>query len=140
MRASWRRKASIAQPPAWSAGAAHAPSPMEDLLRALASKLRSRRQSQPVSARLTLFVREKVNEQLEKDTDYRCHGDRRGSIRKRKRSFAGKLARRNPRDRRKSRERGHDPAGIPRLCGQRSEEHKSELQSLMRISYAVFRL
>src|SRR3546814_10524397 len=87
---------------------------MEDLLRALASKLRSRRQSQPVSARLTLFVREKVNEQLEKDTDYRCHGDRRGSIRKRKRSFAGKLARRNPRDRRKSRERGHDPAVIPR--------------------------
>src|SRR3546814_17258983 len=80
---------------------------MEDLLRALASKLRSRRQSQPVSARLTLFVREKVNEQLEKDTDYRCHGDRRGSIRKRKRSFAGKLARSNPRDSRKSRERGH---------------------------------
>src|SRR3546814_10384439 len=31
-----------------------------------------------------------------------------------------------------------DPA--PRLQAQRSEEHPSELQSLMRISYAVFRL
>src|SRR3546814_4989161 len=27
---------------------------------------------------------------------------------------------------------------LPALCGQRSEEHTSELQSLMRISYAVF--
>src|SRR3546814_5073018 len=27
---------------------------------------------------------------------------------------------------------------VPALCGHRSEEHTSELQSLMRISYAVF--
>src|SRR3546814_5047585 len=36
----------------------------------------------------------------------------------------------------------YDPAENPRLCrrlsGDRSEEHTSELQSLMRISYAVF--
>src|SRR3546814_4512537 len=34
----------------------------------------------------------------------------------------------------------HDPAQLPRLDrgGLRSEEHTSELQSLMRISYAVF--
>src|SRR3546814_4332876 len=31
---------------------------------------------------------------------------------------------------------GHDP--IKRVAGWRSEEHTSELQSLMRISYAVF--
>src|SRR3546814_7759493 len=30
------------------------------------------------------------------------------------------------------------PAGASRLAAQRSEEHTSELQSLMRISYAVF--
>src|SRR3546814_6005464 len=29
-------------------------------------------------------------------------------------------------------------AALPRVDGQRSEEHTSELQSLMRISYAVF--
>src|SRR3546814_9631078 len=33
---------------------------------------------------------------------------------------------------------GHDGAGIHRRRGRRSEEHTSELQSLMRISYAVF--
>src|SRR3546814_6969511 len=30
------------------------------------------------------------------------------------------------------------PCGLVRLVGKRSEEHTSELQSLMRISYAVF--
>src|SRR3546814_9575120 len=30
------------------------------------------------------------------------------------------------------------PHGVCHLCGSRSEEHTSELQSLMRISYAVF--
>src|SRR3546814_3930003 len=34
--------------------------------------------------------------------------------------------------------RGADESRITRLCGGRSEEHTSELQSLMRISYAVF--
>src|SRR3546814_9101733 len=32
---------------------------------------------------------------------------------------------------------GEEPVSLP-PCGQRSEEHTSELQSLMRISYAVF--
>src|SRR3546814_6838101 len=32
----------------------------------------------------------------------------------------------------------HDRAAAARRCGGRSEEHTSELQSLMRISYAVF--
>src|SRR3546814_3388768 len=36
------------------------------------------------------------------------------------------------------RHRGSRPAGPPVLQGTRSEEHTSELQSLMRISYAVF--
>src|SRR3546814_10135198 len=41
---------------------------------------------------------------------------------------------------------GHDPAPAPAACFRlrialdRSEEHTSELQSLMRLSYAVFRL
>src|SRR3546814_12111821 len=34
--------------------------------------------------------------------------------------------------------RGHALAARRRACGPRSEEHTSELQSLMRISYAVF--
>src|SRR3546814_5525147 len=33
---------------------------------------------------------------------------------------------------------GEGPAGPVQLAGSRSEEHTSELQSLMRISYAVF--
>src|SRR3546814_5705517 len=47
---------------------------------------------------------------------------------------------RNPRG--AARERSYDPAQpeirIPRKVLKRSEEHTSELQSLMRISYAVF--
>src|SRR3546814_1799158 len=31
-----------------------------------------------------------------------------------------------------------EPPGVAQLAGRRSEEHTSELQSLMRISYAVF--
>src|SRR3546814_5536028 len=34
--------------------------------------------------------------------------------------------------------RGSQQLGAPNLTDQRSEEHTSELQSLMRISYAVF--
>src|SRR3546814_1805065 len=33
---------------------------------------------------------------------------------------------------------GHSVHNLPLMCGRRSEEHTSELQSLMRISYAVF--
>src|SRR3546814_3148831 len=33
---------------------------------------------------------------------------------------------------------GREVAGVVAQCGARSEEHTSELQSLMRISYAVF--
>src|SRR3546814_9421671 len=33
---------------------------------------------------------------------------------------------------------GHGESGVRHALGQRSEEHTSELQSLMRISYAVF--
>src|SRR3546814_4351729 len=33
---------------------------------------------------------------------------------------------------------GHKPIATPAFAGARSEEHTSELQSLMRISYAVF--
>src|SRR3546814_8950044 len=33
---------------------------------------------------------------------------------------------------------GLDLTGLSQKCRKRSEEHKSELQSLMRISYAVF--
>src|SRR3546814_2963407 len=35
-------------------------------------------------------------------------------------------------------QKGKDACGLATLMGRRSEEHTSELQSLMRISYAVF--
>src|SRR3546814_5817545 len=52
----------------------------------------------------------------------------------------------NPADQRQSADRSHCPDEAHRCCafacgmtsGVRSEEHTSELQSLMRISYAVF--
>src|SRR3546814_1193933 len=40
--------------------------------------------------------------------------------------------------RHRSRVRGSYPGGMPEETAPRSEEHTSELQSLMRISYAVF--
>src|SRR3546814_1889077 len=46
----------------------------------------------------------------------------------------GNRSLRNLRRRRSKNNRG----GSPRLCLERSEEHTSELQSLMRLSYAVF--
>src|SRR3546814_4175807 len=62
---------------------------------------------------------------------------RRGSGSARRRSPRGRLRRRNRRSRNGRREGGYFSADTPSRRA-RSEEHTSELQSLMRISYAVF--
>src|SRR3546814_6444661 len=59
-------------------------------------------------------------------------------FRSRPRRRAGRAGRRCGRGGQENRSSEHPLVGAAALCAPRSEEHTSELQSLMRISYAVF--